>query len=64
MWIVWFSLAFFVVVMFVCWLMWREQKRYNEEVVEMFELREQMPNAQFQSSVQHSLYLMGAHHGK
>ena len=64
MWIVWFSIVFFIVVMLVCWVMLREHKRYNAEIMEAFEFRERMSNAKFQSSVQRSLFLMGAHHGK
>lgn len=42
----------------------RDHLRRTSEILELFELRERMSNAKFQSSVQRSIFSMGAHHGK
>ena len=44
---------------FVRWL-WKQEDAHTQDLLELFELRERMSNAAFQSSVQHSLCLLKA----
>ena len=59
-----FCLFILFVAIGIAWMM-QQQRQYEREVLEGFELRERMSNANFQASITHSLSLMkDKNHGK
>ena len=59
-----FCLFILFVAIGIAWMM-QQQRLYEQDVLEGFELRERMSNANFQASVAHSLSLMkDKNHGK